>query len=84
LLEDSTLESAWIKKEIRLAYEYKKPMLPVFLESFSRKKLNDQLEPCVEMLLEYQGIPLYESNNPDLHRTIAVLAQMVNRTVNQH
>jgi serine/threonine protein kinase len=83
LLAGPTLESRWIKEEIRLAHENRKPMLPVFLDSFSNPKFSGQLEPYVEELLKYQGIPLYDGNNPDIYHTIAVIAKMVKRTVEQ-
>jgi serine/threonine protein kinase len=83
LLAGPTLESRWIKEEIRLAHENKKPMLPVFLDSFSNPKFSGQLEPYVEELLKYQGIHLYDNNNPDIDHTIAVLAKMIKRTLEQ-
>jgi serine/threonine protein kinase len=54
LLAGTTLQSAWVREEIRFAHRYEKPMIPVMQESYDRRSANDG-DPAVEALLACQA-----------------------------
>ncbi|MFL6450075.1 MAG: protein kinase domain-containing protein [Bryobacteraceae bacterium] len=60
LLSANTLESNWVREEIRLASHYRKPMVPVLHEDFHFPSVSEQLEPHIDTLLTYQGVQLLD------------------------
>jgi serine/threonine protein kinase len=80
LLAQTTLGSRWVREEIRLAHEFKRPMIPVFQESFAPLE-RDALEPAVDALLHYDGVHLLDRRNIHIDHTIDDLARLVMDTV---
>jgi serine/threonine protein kinase len=81
LLAGNTLESAWVREEIRLAWHYAKPMVPVLQEDFKFPDASQQLEPHIDALLTYQGVSLLDRRGLYFDATIAELAKMIQATV---
>jgi serine/threonine protein kinase len=77
LLSAETLKSKWVQEEVRLAWENRKPMVPVFQESFSQPDPAEKLEPHIETLMTYDGIHLLDRRNIHVDYTIAELAKIV-------
>jgi len=80
LLGASTLQSRWVREEIRLAHYYGRPMIPVFQESFEQYDSEDS-DPAVEALLQYDGVHLLDRRNIHVDHTIDDLARLVMGTV---
>jgi serine/threonine protein kinase len=80
LLAESTLASRWVREEIRLAHEFKRPMIPVFQESFTQVE-RDSLDPAVASLLHHDGVHLLDRRNIHIDHTIDDLARLVLATV---
>jgi len=81
LLAGDTLESEWVREEIRLAFEGNKPMIPVFQESYQVRYLPE--EPYLEAMLSFDGVHLLDRRNIHVDHTIADLADIINRTVSK-
>jgi serine/threonine protein kinase len=81
LIASDTLESAWVREEIRLAFESKKPMIPVFQESYHVKDIPD--EDYIEAMLSFDGVHLLDRRNIHVDHTIADLADIIHRTVSK-
>ncbi len=77
LLAKTTLRSAWVKEEIRLACEFGKPMVPVFQESFLHPSPGEQVAPHVLELLNFEGVYLLDRRNIHIDYSIAELARIV-------
>lgn len=77
LLAANTLESAWVREEVRLAWHYQKPMVPVLQEDFKFPDASQKLEPHIDALLTYQGVPLLDRRGVFFDATIADLAKMI-------
>jgi len=77
LLSASTLQSKWVQEEIRLAWESRKAMVPVFQESFSQPDASEKLEPHIEALISYDGVHLLDRRNIHVDYTIMELAKIV-------
>lgn len=78
LLADDTLESTWVREEIRLAYEKDRPMVPVFQESYHGE--GDHDEACIKALLRYDGVHLLDRRNIHVDHTISELVEIVKGT----
>ncbi len=78
LLAGDTLESAWVREEIRLAHQYGRPMVPVFQESYRDE--GKHMEAHLKSLLHYDGVHLLDRRNIHVDHSIADLAQIVQRT----
>jgi eukaryotic-like serine/threonine-protein kinase len=63
ILAETTLESAWVKREVELAYLGKKPMIPVFQETYSDPPDLTTLEPHLQELITYEGVKLLDQQN---------------------
>jgi serine/threonine protein kinase len=81
LLAGDTLESAWVREEIRLAFENNKPMIPVFQESYQAKDM--PVETYIEALLSFDGVHLLDRRNIHVDHTIADLADIIHQTVSK-
>ncbi|MEL7449963.1 MAG: protein kinase [Pseudomonadota bacterium] len=82
LLADDTLDSSWVREEVRLAMEFGKPMVPVFQESY--RTLSGDQEPHVHTLLQHDGVHLLDRRNIHVDHTIADIAGIVQRTLKSH
>ena len=80
LLGSSTLESKWVREEIKLAYEHGRPMVPVFQESWLPPDVQPGADPPLETLISYDGVHLLDRRNIHVDHTIADLARMVKQT----
>jgi hypothetical protein len=77
LLAKTTLRSAWVKEEIRLACEFGKPMVPVFQESFLHPSPGEEVGPHALELLNFEGVYLLDRRNIHIDYSIAELARIV-------
>src|SRR5665647_758506 len=59
LLADTTLESKWVKKEIKYAYTLNKIMIPIFQENY--KSFGQLFSKDIQFLIQSQGIEILES-----------------------
>jgi len=78
LLHPDTLDSAWVREEIRLAHEARKPMVPVFSEEFSPsdyREANDE----IKNLLDHEAVILLDQKNVYLDAALEALAARVRR-----
>lgn len=80
LLAAGTLDSRWVREEIRLAHRFGKPMLPVFQESFAAVD-PEGLDEAVHALLQFDGVHLLDRRNIHVDHTIDDLARLVMGTL---
>ena len=81
LLGPATLESRWVRHEIGLACEQRKPMIPVFHEDYV---LPDAAGiPEVDELLSFDGIRLMDQQNLYVEEGIDNLAKRIKDTLAQ-
>ena len=83
LLSATTLKSAWVQEEIRLACENHKPMVPVFQESFSLPDQSESLSPQAEALISFNGVHLLDRRNIHVDHTIEDLARIVKESASE-
>jgi TIR domain/Protein kinase domain len=81
ILGASTLDSKWVREEIKLAYEHQRPMVPVFQESWTGPDVPRGSDPALEALISYDGVHLLDRRNIHVDHTIADLARLVKDTV---
>jgi len=79
---DKTLESRWVRDEIGLAYQYGKPMVPVFQENYVRPPV-EALTPGITRLLASQGVHLQDRRNLSPERSVADLLALVQRNMDR-
>jgi serine/threonine protein kinase len=77
LLAENTLESPWVNREIELAHQARKPMVPVFQESFRFPKEMDSLPEPVRELLLYDGVKLLDRQNIYVPAAIRSLSEAI-------
>jgi serine/threonine protein kinase len=82
LLAAGTLDSRWVRDEIRIAHGYGKPMLPVFQESFAAVE-PEGMDESVRALLQFDGVHLLDRRNIHVDHTIDDLARLVMGTLRQ-
>ncbi len=75
LLGKTTLDSEWVLKEIAHARNLRKPMIPVFQESFV--KPDPPPNEDVAALLRHDGVHILDVKNLYVDEAIARLAQMI-------
>jgi serine/threonine protein kinase len=80
---DKTLESRWVRDEIGLAYQYGKPMVPVFQENYV-KPPDDALTPGITRLLASQGVHLQDRRNLSPERSVADLMALCQRNIERN
>lgn len=78
LLAGDTLDSPWVREEIRVAFEHGRPMIPVFQESYRTSEKHR--EPAIDSLLRYDGVHLLDRRNIHVDHTISDLAHIVRCT----
>jgi len=76
MLGDTTLESEWVLKEIRHAYELKKHCIPIFQEIYAPTNSTD---PAVEYVLNFDGVHLFDVKNIMIDESVARVAHLVIR-----
>src|SRR5262249_28991929 len=81
LLAETTLNSGYVLDEIRAAYRYEKPMIPVMQESY-RSSGGDR-DPAVAALLAHQGLPVLDRRNLHLEHTATDLVRLVKSALAQ-
>ena len=83
LLSDKTLDSQWVREEIRMAWESKKPMVPILQESYEPPTATERLDVPVETLISFEGVHLLDRRNVYVDDAIARLARIVQQSVSQ-
>jgi hypothetical protein len=78
LLGAETLDSEWVQKEIELAYKLKKPMIPVFQETYVPIKTD--VSSGIERLLQHDGIKILDQTNLYIDEAISRLIDMIRKT----
>jgi serine/threonine protein kinase len=81
-LSDKTLNSLWVREEIRLAWENNKPMVPVFQENFE-PPLAEQLDGHIGALISFEGVHLLDRRNIYVDYAITRLAEIIKKSVDQ-
>jgi serine/threonine protein kinase/uncharacterized protein YraI len=81
LVGDTTFDSEWVRREIEHASQLGKPMIPVLQESYDPIPLDKAPTPHVKMLLEHDGVQVFDIKNVYLNAAIERLAQMIENTV---
>ncbi len=74
LLAETTLESEWVREEIRYAHSLDKTLIPVFQESF---QIPEGQPDHIHALLHAQGIQLLEQRGLYMEEALAKLARMI-------
>lgn len=77
LLSPTTLDSAWVRQEVRFAWENGKPMIPILSEDFKHPSSETAIDPHIEALLMYQGVSLLDLKGIYLDATVAELVRMI-------
>ncbi len=80
LLASNTLQSTWVRREIGAAYEARRPMIPVFQESFKRQAAVPD-DPAVHALLQYDGLELLDRRNIHIQHTMNDLVHQIQLTL---
>jgi hypothetical protein len=75
LLANTTLEAKWVLREIDYAYTMRKPMIPVFQESYVAPV--EPIAHSVAALLEHQGVPVLDKRGVLVDESIDKLARMI-------
>ena len=76
LLADTTLESEWVRNEIEHAHQFRKPMIPVFQETY-KTPTQDALNSAINALLRNDGIHVFDVKNVYVDEAIERLAKMI-------
>lgn len=79
LLAPETLQSSWVRQEIRIAVESGKPMVPVFHEAFRPDAGQVQGDADVEALLSYDAVHLLDRRNIHVEHTLTELADRIRK-----
>jgi hypothetical protein len=79
LLGDTTLDSKWVLREIDLAHQFGKPMIPIRQESFDDSVTHG--DAAVRALLRSQGVPLLDVHNEYVEEAIARVATLITRAI---
>ncbi len=81
LLASQTLESNWVQKEIEVAYQLKKPMIPVFQESFRHPPDLAATMPFIQELLLCDGVHLLDEKNIFIDAALKMLSDCIRQSV---
>jgi serine/threonine protein kinase len=81
LLGKSTLKSSWVNQEIQLAHSARRPMLPVFQESFKFPKDRSAIPPHVRELIDSGGERVQDLQNRYVRESIKTVADMVRQLI---
>ena len=82
LLAETTLHAEWVLREIRLAQQYAKPMIPIMQESYNRGG-STMAEPAVAALLGSQGLLVFDKRNLHLEHTVTDLVRLIRSAIGQ-
>lgn len=80
-LAGTTLNSAWAKEEIRLAWENRKLMVPVFQQDFERPNFGETHVPHIDALMSYEGVHLLDQLNIYVDEAIENIAKIVHASI---
>lgn len=80
ILGAGTLQSSHVRREITIAADLGKPMIPVFQESYVPPD-EAALDPVIADLLLFDGIPLLDRRNIYVHAAVDELARQVRTTI---
>jgi serine/threonine protein kinase len=80
-LAEETLASHWVREEIRIAFEHRRPMVPVFQEGFRIEDTAAEDSPAIKALLHYDGVHLLDRRSVHVDHTIDDLATIITQTV---
>jgi serine/threonine protein kinase len=80
LLGEKTLESKWVREEIRIAHEHGKPMVPVFQEGFKHPLQDEDLPLFLRSLLSFDAVHLLDERAIYVDPCIEKIARIVHTT----
>lgn len=81
LLNRNTLNSPWVKSEVKLAHQAGKPMIPVRQEGFRiPRNLEDQPD-YLQSLLRSFGPPIYDRQGEFIGAAIARLSELIRQSL---
>jgi serine/threonine protein kinase len=81
MLAPATLTSRWVREEIDVAFQFHKPMVPVFHEDFRPKDQTEGGESGVKSLLNFAAVHLLDRKNIHVEHTITELAERVRKAL---
>ena len=83
LLGKTTLNSPWVKREMEMAYQAGKPMVPVFQESFREPRNLDQEPDYLRKLLRCKGAKLYDRQGDYIPAAIEKLSELIRQSIDE-
>jgi hypothetical protein len=82
LLSATTLDSPWVREEIRQAADRGKPMVPIFQESFDPAEPRAD-DPAVAVLLSHDAVHLFDERNVHVAHSATDLATLIKNTIDR-
>jgi len=79
IVSAKSLKSPWVRQEIQLARQHKKPMVPVLQEGFKVRGLPSSFGEDIQALLTSEGVPLFDRVNAFVPETISLLAAKIEK-----
>ncbi len=79
LLDESTLGSDWVLRELALARDHNRVMIPVFREDFDLRKAMEMGNEDVQALLEHNGVTLLDRQGVYIDAAMNELAALIFR-----
>jgi serine/threonine protein kinase len=83
LLAKSTLKAPWVQTELRLAHEAKRPMIPVFQESFKFPKDRAALDPHIRELIDSGGEKVWDLQNRHVRESIRTITGLIRQVIEE-
>lgn len=80
ILSQRTLDSAWVQREIEIAHQGRKPIVPVFQESFRMPRDLQSLPVPVRELLQFSGVKLFDRQNTYVDAAVKLLAETIRQS----
>lgn len=80
IIGQGTLESEWVLKEVRYAYQLKKPCIPIFHEDYQPVESDD---PAVRYLLSFDAVPFMDRRGVLIAGSMSELVNLIRNTVCQ-
>jgi serine/threonine protein kinase len=78
LLAGTTFQSEWVRREIAIAHQHRKPMVPVFQESHrASERPPEGTDAAVDALLNYDGVFLFDQRGVFIDATLAELEALI-------
>jgi serine/threonine protein kinase len=77
LLAPETLGSDWVRQEIAIADDCRKPMVPIFFQEFEPRDVDTSADPHLETLLDHEAVRLYDRDADYVDAAIGRLSDRI-------